>query len=640
MAGAASAHQAATASHQETSQQRAGRRRRTSADPQRAQQVETAATTAAPAALDSLSRLQQLADASPRVAQLRRLQALADGRFAPVAQLAGGPEEEELIQGKFAIAALQPQLQQVLRANNTGLPDQLKSGIESLSGLSMDHVRVHYNSSQPAQLNALAYAQGSEIHVAPGQERHLPHEAWHVVQQAQGRVRPTLKMKDGVQVNDDVGLEREADVMGSKALEGGHRVVEAHRSVSMPIETAQPIDGDATNSLELSVANNDSAPLATGRGSAQRGGNEMQRIADQRPEAALQRQEIHTAFGPVATPAQMPPTATGMPDPLKADTESLSPQGRVRATTQMEENASAFSGPADRLPIQRVRFLSVKRIAQQGSLYEGIGGAGPPALAHNGGLTWWGPHATALTYAAGGGSMWRSTAANALNLVDMSAPEKLGKTMRETIRRSNNNLSPALQRVLRNHDFAYAVPHAVAQTAQMCLDYANAQFTNHNGHWRANDYVTQAVVDNALQSVNAANEIPLWVGSVIQTFADHGSPNALMLDDANFLASPDNYVVLRKDATNLDAGFADALLADLNEPNMAGEFHGLHVPAGMKFGGFTDTKHEILIRNSPANLTQPVAPQGGDPDLQVSDKTLGVDDSLLARAWRWFGLNN
>ncbi|MFN7897619.1 MAG: DUF4157 domain-containing protein, partial [Cyanobacteriota bacterium] len=85
------------------------------------------------------------------------------------------------------------------------------------SGLSMDHVRVHYNSSQPAQLNALAYAQGSDIHLAPGQERHLPHEAWHVVQQAQGRVRPTLQMKDGVQVNDDVGLEQEADEMGARA---------------------------------------------------------------------------------------------------------------------------------------------------------------------------------------------------------------------------------------------------------------------------------------------------------------------------------------------------------------------------------------------------------------------------------------
>jgi hypothetical protein len=77
--------------------------------------------------------------------------------------------------------------------------------------------------------------------------------------------------------------------MGTKALEGGHRAVEAHRSVSMPIETEQPIDGDAMNSPEVNVANNHSAPLANGRGSAQRGGNELQRIADQRPEAALQR---------------------------------------------------------------------------------------------------------------------------------------------------------------------------------------------------------------------------------------------------------------------------------------------------------------------------------------------------------------
>ncbi|MDV6342329.1 DUF4157 domain-containing protein [Nitrosomonas sp. Is35] len=103
-------------------------------------------------------------------------------------------------------------------ANNTGLPDNLKSGIENLSGMSMDSVRVHYNSSQPAQLNALAYAQGTDIHVAPGQEQHLPHEAWHVVQQAQGRVQPTMQMKEGIPINDDRGLEHEADVMGAKAL--------------------------------------------------------------------------------------------------------------------------------------------------------------------------------------------------------------------------------------------------------------------------------------------------------------------------------------------------------------------------------------------------------------------------------------
>jgi len=101
--------------------------------------------------------------------------------------------------------------------NRTGLPDALKSGVESLSGFSLDDVRVHYNSSKPAQLQALAYAQGTDIHVGPGQERHLPHEAWHIVQQKQGRVRPTLQMKS-IQINDNENLETEATTMGARAL--------------------------------------------------------------------------------------------------------------------------------------------------------------------------------------------------------------------------------------------------------------------------------------------------------------------------------------------------------------------------------------------------------------------------------------
>lgn len=64
---------------------------------------------------------------------------------------------------------------------------------------------MHYNSSRPAQLQALAYAQGSDIHLGPGQERHLPHEAWHGVQQAQGRVQPTLQKKKEVPVNHTEG---------------------------------------------------------------------------------------------------------------------------------------------------------------------------------------------------------------------------------------------------------------------------------------------------------------------------------------------------------------------------------------------------------------------------------------------------
>jgi hypothetical protein len=100
--------------------------------------------------------------------------------------------------------------------NRTGLPDRLKAGIEQLSGFAMDDVRVHYNSPKPAAVQALAYSKGTEIHVGPGQEQHLPHEAWHVVQQKQGRVKPTLQMK-GVAINDDDTLELEADTMGAAA---------------------------------------------------------------------------------------------------------------------------------------------------------------------------------------------------------------------------------------------------------------------------------------------------------------------------------------------------------------------------------------------------------------------------------------
>ena len=118
----------------------------------------------------------------------------------------------DLANGAAQCASLSP------RPNNTGMPDDLKSGIESLSGFSMDDVRVHYNSSKPATVQALAYTQGTNIHVAPGQEKCLPHEAWHVAQQMAGRVSPTTNI-NGMPVNDNAALEHEADVMGAKAVQ-------------------------------------------------------------------------------------------------------------------------------------------------------------------------------------------------------------------------------------------------------------------------------------------------------------------------------------------------------------------------------------------------------------------------------------
>lgn len=142
-----------------------------------------------------LRAIQEMASNSPQVQQSAQLQAIADNSASP---------QSKIVQRK---------------KNNTGLPENLKSGVENLSGYSLDDVKVHYNSSKPAALQAHAYAQGTDIHLAPGQEKHLPHEAWHVVQQKQGRVKATMQMKPGPGINDDGGLENEANAMGSLVLE-------------------------------------------------------------------------------------------------------------------------------------------------------------------------------------------------------------------------------------------------------------------------------------------------------------------------------------------------------------------------------------------------------------------------------------
>jgi hypothetical protein len=139
-------------------------------------------------------QIQLLADDAPQVRQLKAMQAKAD------------------LYASGSVPVVQKQ------ANKTGLPDQLKAGIEQLSGYSLADVKVHYNSDKPKQVHAHAYAQGTDIHVSSGQEQHLAHEAWHVVQQKQGRVKPTVALK-GVGINDDQSLEKEADAMGAKALQ-------------------------------------------------------------------------------------------------------------------------------------------------------------------------------------------------------------------------------------------------------------------------------------------------------------------------------------------------------------------------------------------------------------------------------------
>ena len=137
-------------------------------------------------------KLHEIANSSPQTKQAAQLQAMTNNHSANQQPI---PKNE----------------------NKKSLPDNLRTGMENLSGMSLDDVKVHRNSDKPAQLQAHAYAQGTDIYLGPGQEKHLSHEAWHVVQQKQGRVKPTMQMKNKVNINDDAKLESEADIMGAKS---------------------------------------------------------------------------------------------------------------------------------------------------------------------------------------------------------------------------------------------------------------------------------------------------------------------------------------------------------------------------------------------------------------------------------------
>jgi hypothetical protein len=161
--------------------------------------------------------LRAQAAVSPVVQRLQALQSLAYGQNVGFKKADEQVEQlqEELTRGDLSNVDASNSVPEDFGA----MPKQLRAGIEGLSGVSMAGVKVHRDSPAPAQVGAQAFADGNEIHLAPGQDRHLPHEAWHVVQQAKGRVRPTTKLH-GAMINNDPSLEAEADKMGARAAAG------------------------------------------------------------------------------------------------------------------------------------------------------------------------------------------------------------------------------------------------------------------------------------------------------------------------------------------------------------------------------------------------------------------------------------
>lgn len=137
-------------------------------------------------------------------------------------------------------------------ASRQPLPDALRAGLEGLCGVGLGDVTVHYNSPRPAAVQAHAYTQGSDIHLAPGQERYLPHEAWHAVQQRQGRVQRSGTVA-GQPLNDEPGLEREADRMGARAAAIAQRAgATTDRAPSrLPAPEGSRLPGSATMAVPI-----------------------------------------------------------------------------------------------------------------------------------------------------------------------------------------------------------------------------------------------------------------------------------------------------------------------------------------------------------------------------------------------------
>ncbi len=146
--------------------------------------------------------------------------------------------------------------QEKTSTSKSRLPQVLRNMLEKLSGVSLSDVKVHKNSDKPEQVGALAYTQGNEIHIAPGQEEHLPHEGWHAVQQKQGRVQPTLQMKSGEAVNDDEHLEKEADVIGARAANAANAV-----TTVKSVNPVNPVEDKTANDIKSDDGTASTSPI-------------------------------------------------------------------------------------------------------------------------------------------------------------------------------------------------------------------------------------------------------------------------------------------------------------------------------------------------------------------------------------------
>jgi hypothetical protein len=121
---------------------------------------------------------------------------------------------------------------------NGNIPENIKNEMEYSFNSDFSDVVLKDNSTDAKNLNAIAFAQGNEIHFASSFNPHsnqskeiLGHELAHVVQQRSGIVNATHQ-EQGFNINDNHALENEADTAGKKAANGEKTMLSTQNSQS------------------------------------------------------------------------------------------------------------------------------------------------------------------------------------------------------------------------------------------------------------------------------------------------------------------------------------------------------------------------------------------------------------------------
>ncbi|MCP5047243.1 MAG: DUF4157 domain-containing protein, partial [bacterium] len=78
-------------------------------------------------------------------------------------------EEELKAECTLQKAAREEKVSDTGSSSGSGIPESVQTRMEKVLNTGLSDVKVHTNSSKASEVGALAFTQGSDIHVAPGQ---------------------------------------------------------------------------------------------------------------------------------------------------------------------------------------------------------------------------------------------------------------------------------------------------------------------------------------------------------------------------------------------------------------------------------------------------------------------------------------